>query len=147
MISHGELFPDPPKAAVPGAHHSVQLQELHFHHLCVCEVFDSASTDHGSCPVLPARMSKISQRAEVHPRLNLDGSVTNYRLECEIRVASPWAVLGAGWALEPGCRGADRCRHESQGPACCFQPLASMCFTNLKFLHVAIGKGRTYFAQ
>lgn len=51
-------------------------------------------------------MSKISQRAEGHPRLNLDGSVTNYRLVCEIRVASPRpiSVGKAWWGLGAGAR-------------------------------------------
>lgn len=91
-ISHCELLPEPPK----GIPITVKLQELHFHHLCECVWGVSASTEHSSCPVLPAHMSKISQRAEGHPRLNLDGSVANYRLVCEIWVVSPWE--GSGWA-------------------------------------------------
>lgn len=104
IISHCKLFPEPPKAALPAARHWLKLQELHFHCLCVCEVFDSASTEHCSCPVLPAHMSKISQRAEGRPRL--DGSVTNYRLVCEIWVASPWpGSEGKAWCgLGAGAR-------------------------------------------
>lgn len=118
--------------------------------VCVWAV-DSASTEHCNHPVLPAHMSKISQRAEGHPRLNLDGSATNYRLVCEIWVAPPWAGsvgrarcgLGAGARLPRSWQVLTPVPGSSFG--CCF--LANLWFINLKFLHVTIGKGRIYFPQ
>lgn len=112
----------------------------------VCEVFDCASTEHGSCPVLPAPMSKISQRAEGHPRLNLDGSVANYRLLCEIWVAPPWpgSVGRARCGLGAGARLPRSWQVLTPVPGSSMV-LSNTCFRNPKFLHVAIGKGRIYF--
>lgn len=54
-----------------------------------CSILPACITaEYGSCTVLPAHISKNSQRTEGHARLSFYGSVTNYRLVCEIRVAS-----------------------------------------------------------
>lgn len=60
--------------------------------MCVwdwCSILPAHITaEYGSCTVLPAHVSKNSRRTEGHARLSFYGSVTNYRLVCEIRVAS-----------------------------------------------------------
>lgn len=103
--------------------------------------------------MLPAHISKNSQRTEGHIRLNLYSSVTNYRLVCEIRVTS-LAPVSSGKAL---CR-AERWSpaaeeltgaailNESQRRVCCYQLLFNMLFINLKLLYLATEKGMILFS-
>lgn len=88
---------------------------------------------YGSCAVVPACISETSQGTEGHSRLNLYGSVTNYRLLCEIGAVSlspsPWARLCAELSAEAqllSTRQVLKYLNESQGQARCHQPLLNM---------------------
>lgn len=151
MVSHSKLFPEAPKAAVPAAHHSVQLQELHFHRLCVWGVRFCQHQNTAAALCFPLTCQKFHKELKDTQGLTLMVLLLTIgwcvKSEWPLHGPSPWVRLGEGWVLEPGCRGADRCRHKSQGPVCCFQLLVNMWFINSKFLHIAVGKGRAYFPQ
>lgn len=91
----------------------------------VCEVFGCASTEHGICPVLYPLPCQKSHK-ELKDTQGLTLMVQLLTIGCCVKSEwllhglAPWGGLGAGWALEPGCWGADRCCHQSQGATWCF---------------------------
>lgn len=91
--------------------------------VCVrCSIVPAQNTAAAPCFPLPCQKShkelKDTQGLTLMVQLLTIGCCV--KSEWLLHGLAPWGGLGAGWALEPGCWGADRCWHQSQGAAWCF---------------------------
>lgn len=121
-----------PKGSSPCSTSLAQLQELHFHCLCVCEllILPALNTATTLCFLLTCQKSHKELKDTQGLTLMVQLLTIGWCVKSEwlLHGLALWGGLGAGWALEPGCRGADRCWHQSQAAALgvAFWPLCGL---------------------